>query len=289
MSRVSETFGDQWWVLDNALPLSRSLGEKKGRELLLLRELKTRYSGFPEGAVTGSESPDFMVETSNGRVVGIELVEVHRYAARRKGSPQRERQEAEEKVLRLAEDIYYARDCPLPVYAHLTWPPDSEGVRVGPLPIPSDEIAAEVARLVLEGAPVWVGGDKFELGPTQLEGTLVEGVLQSISARRTGFIDNRGRDSHWGKSFSYGPAEAGIADLTHAVSTKNRVYARCIERCDEVWLVATLTGGPASFEDADEAVFAHPFPSAFDRLILLCPGSRRTTYVANLVTLSTAL
>lgn len=41
-------------MLDNALRLHRELGEKKGREVLLLRDLQAAYPGFPAGPVFAS-------------------------------------------------------------------------------------------------------------------------------------------------------------------------------------------------------------------------------------------
>lgn len=70
--------GDNWWVLDNALTLYRGLGEKKGREVLLLRDLKVSYPSFPEGAVLAREIPDFVVEPPEGPTVGLEFVEAYR-------------------------------------------------------------------------------------------------------------------------------------------------------------------------------------------------------------------
>ncbi len=262
-------------MLDNALRLHKELGEKKGREVLLLRDLKVTYPGFPEGPVFATETPDFLAEGAGGRTVGLEFVEVHRGGARRRGSRYRERQQAEETVLRLAEGIYYAGDPPGPVRAHLSWPPDPEDARVGPLPRPTGEMAGEVARLVREGAPAWSDGGRLQLGLDELQGTLLEGVLYGISARRTGFVGDDGWDSRWGRTLSYAPVEAGVADLVRALAGKDRVYADCREKCGEAWLVAALTGGPSSFEDADDAVRDHLYRSAFDRVVLLCPDSRR--------------
>jgi hypothetical protein len=264
---------DQWWVLDNALRIHKELGVKKGREVLLLREFKHAYPAFPEGPVFATETPDFLVEATGGRTVGLELVEVHRGGARRGGSHHRERQEAEEALLRLAEEIYYAADPPGPVYVHLSWPPDPEAERLGPLPRPTEELAGEVAWLVREGAPTWTGGRRFELGPEELEGTVLEGVLYGISARRTGFVGDNGRDSRWGRALSYAPVEAGVADLAREIAKKERIYVACKESgCAEVWLVAVLAGGPSSFDNADDAVLHHSFCSNFDRVVLLCPS-----------------
>ncbi len=107
--------GADWWVLDNARRLHHEpLGEKKGREVLRLRDLKISCPSFPEGPVFACKTPDFLVETRGGRIVGLELVEVPRGGTRRSGSRHREREEAEETVLRLAEEIYYADDPPGP-------------------------------------------------------------------------------------------------------------------------------------------------------------------------------
>ena len=106
--------GPDWWVLSNALRLYGQLGRKKGQEVLRLRDLKVSYPAFPEGSVFAWETPDFLVETSNGRRVGIEIVDVLRGGARKKGSRHREREEAEETVVALAEQIYYTGEPPGP-------------------------------------------------------------------------------------------------------------------------------------------------------------------------------
>lgn len=267
--------GGSWWVLDNALGLGRRLGEKKGREARLLRELKVSYPGFPEGAVLAGETPDFVVESTGDRRVGLELIEAYRGGRRRKGSPDREREGAEEEVLRLAETLYYAVGRALPVYVHLTWPP--VGDRRGPLARSVRELAGAVARIVREGERTWAVGraGRLDLGPTELEGTPLAGVLDGLSARPSGFVGAYdGRGSPWGRSLSYGREAAGIGDLAAAVAAKDRVYEACRRGCDEAWLVAALTGGPSSFDDVDDAALGHRYPSLFDRVVVLCPGAR---------------
>ena len=118
-------------------------------------------------------------------------------------------------------------------------------------------------------------GGRLELGPEELKSTPLGGVLHGITARQTGFVGDDGRDSRWGRSLSYAPATAKVTDLAREIESKDRVYASCREKCNEAWLVVTLTGGPSSFEDVDDAVLRHPFRSAFDRVVLLCPNSRR--------------
>lgn len=275
VSKQPFDLGDQWWVLDTALQIYRQLGQKKGREVLLLRDLKVSYPEFPRGPVSATETPDFLVGMAGDRTVGLELVEVHRGATSRKGSPYRERQQAEETVLRLAEEFYYSADPPGPVRALLSWPPNPKTERVGPLPRPTGDLAREVARLVRDGVSEWADGGRLEIGPDELKGTSLSGVLHGISARQTGFVGDDGRDSRWGRSLSYAPATVGFADLAREIEGKDGVYAACREKCKEAWLVAALTGGPSSFEDIDDAVLRNPFKSAFDRVVLLCPTNQR--------------
>ena len=264
------SLGKDWWVLENALDLYRELGEKKGREVLLLMDLKVSYPGFPEGAVLRSETPDFLVKSAGGRKVGLELVEVYRGGGRRKGSLEREREGLEEAVLGLAERIYYAEPGASPVHAYLTW--YSLGDRRGPLPRSVRELAEAVARIVREGATVWANGGRLELGPEELEGTPLGGVLHGLSARTTGFVGENGRDSAWGRSLSYAREAAGVGDLEPAIAAKDRVYEDCRKRCDQAWLVVALTGGPSSFDDALDEVLVHGFASRFDRAVMLCQG-----------------
>jgi len=266
--------GRDWWVLGNALRLHGELGRKKGREMLRLRDLKVSYPAFPEGSVFAWETPDFLVETPDGRRVGVELVDVLRGGARKKGSRHREREEAEETVVALAERIYYAGEPPGPVRGVLYWGSDPAARRPGPLPRPTEELAGEVARLIREGAPVWARGDLYQLGAREMADTPLEGVLSGLSARQTGYVGEDGRDSPWGRVLYYDPETATIEDVAREVGRKDRVHAAYKGVCSEVWLVAVLGGGPSSFEDADDAVHRHPFRSAFDQLVLLSPHSR---------------
>ena len=262
--------GKDWWVWENAHRHYRELGGKKGREILLLMDLKVSYPGFPEGAVVRTETPDFVVESPGGRRVGLELTEAYRGTKRRKGSLDREREGNEEAVLGLAEELYYEDPGAPPVHAYLTWP--SLGNRRGPLPRPVRELADAVAGIVRARAEVWEGGGRLELGPEELRDTPLEDVLYWLSARTTGFVGEDGRDAAWGRSLSYAREAASIGDLAPAIASKDRFYESCRKRCGEAWLIVALTGGPSSFDDVGEGVLDYRFPSLFDRVVLLCPG-----------------
>lgn len=264
--------GEQWWVLNRFLPLLNQLEEKKAREVELLRALKEWYPDFPPGEAFASESPDFLVEEAGGQRVGLEFVEVLRRGAKRKASPYREREAAQERVLRRAEEIYYAKDPHGPVCVSLGWPPEAEVARSGPLPRPTEELAGEVARLVREGAPRWTGGGDLELGPPELRGTLLDGILKKLRARKTSYTSPEGRDSPWLSDIAYLPQTATADDLKRAVSSKERNCGAYLKRCEEVWLVVALTGGPSSFEDIGQTAFTHHLQSSFDRVVALCPG-----------------
>jgi hypothetical protein len=49
---------------------------KKRQEEIYLRRFRGNFLEFPEGTILPHEHPDFLVETSRGRV-GIELTEYH--------------------------------------------------------------------------------------------------------------------------------------------------------------------------------------------------------------------
>lgn len=270
--RQHSPLGEQWWVLNRFLPLFNQLEEKKAREVELLRALREWYPDFPPGEAFASESPDFLVEDPGGQRVGLEFVEVLRQGARKNASPYREREAAEQRVLRRAEEIYYAKDPQGPVCVSLGWPPEPEVARSGPLPHPTEKLAGEVARLVREGAPRWAGGMDLELGPSELRGTLLDGVLKRLRARKTNYTSPEGRDSPWLSDIAYLPQTANAPDLEREISSKERNYSAYRKRCEEVWLIIALTGGPSSFEDIDQTVLAHHFQSSFDRVVAVCPG-----------------
>lgn len=274
--------GEEWWVLDNALRLYRELGDKKGRGVLLLRELRTWYRDFPEGSVFARETPDFVVENTNGRRVGLEVTECLRGAGgRRKGSRHRERWATEEKVKCLAENLYYGglKDNPVsakPVRVDLQWSPQSNEPER--LPESVKEMAAIIARLVRETEPEWRDGRLLEIRPERFKVASLEGVLTKLTVRREAFKTMDGRAFVWTASRSYPTASAGPAEVAASIKTKDEVYDRCMQTCDEAWLIVALGGGD-SFQDVDEEVLDHLFRSRFDRLLLLCldggPGMRR--------------
>jgi len=51
--------------------------QKKTDERIILDYFRQCYDGFPDGRIIGSESPDFIVETSRKNSVGIELTKLH--------------------------------------------------------------------------------------------------------------------------------------------------------------------------------------------------------------------
>lgn len=248
-----------------------------------MREIKNRYLAFPEGPVFAGETPDFLVRSEGTReMVGIEITELLRRTRRRGGSPHRERWWAEEKVKSRAEELYYGgpEGNPrgvLPGHAHLGWLPAPE--RPEKLPGGVEATAAAIARLVGEAEPEWRDGGQLRLGPKRLSGTPLDGVLHSLEVRReTHLVGEDGRASGWTASRSHPIKSAAAVDILEAIRGKDGVYGRCKEVCGEAWLAIALVGGGDSYQTVGEEVLARPFPSAFDRLLLLCteggPGSR---------------
>jgi len=65
------------------------MNNRKKWELAILEYFKRIYCDFPKGNILPSEEPDFLVN-SNGRTIGIELVDFLRDASK-SGSRQKER------------------------------------------------------------------------------------------------------------------------------------------------------------------------------------------------------
>jgi len=77
---------------------------KKWQEETYLRRFRENFLGFPEGTILPNEHPDFLVETSRGRV-GIELTEYHvQESGKRRGSRMRAQEATEDEVLRRAAE-----------------------------------------------------------------------------------------------------------------------------------------------------------------------------------------
>ena len=271
--RGAELLERDWWVFDNALALGHRLGRGKGREVLLLRHIKGRYRRFPEGTVFANEAPDFVIRAECGRRVGIEITELLRGGRRGGGSPHRARWEAEEKVKRRAAALHHLgldgdpRAAP-PVRVHLGWPPAPECPEK--LPGGVEGTAAAIARLVREAEPEWRGGEQVRMGPKRLAGTPLEGVLLSLEVRLDPHPVAGDRTAAWTASRSNSLWSAGESYVLRAIASKDGTYERCREACDEAWLVVALVGGADSYQTFDEGVLSRPFPSPFDRLLLLC-------------------
>ena len=120
---------------------------KKRQEETYLLRFRENFACFPEGTILPNEHPDFLVETSRGRV-GIELTEYHvRESSEGRGSPTRAREGTEDKVLRTASEQYQSKGLP-PVAVHVLWHPH-QALRSRRIP----ELAADLANLVLEHLP----------------------------------------------------------------------------------------------------------------------------------------
>jgi hypothetical protein len=231
---------------------------KKRQEEAYLRRFRENFAGFPEDTILPNEHPDFLVETSRGRV-GIELTEYHgRERSQGRGSPTRAREAMEDEVLRRAADQYLSKGLP-PLLVHVTWHPHEVfGHRR------TAELAADLADLVRENLPE--PNRSVTIRGHQPAGrSLPQGVASLTVIRRERIT----KGSWTSVRAAFVPTIAPL-DLQEILRNKEAKVSSYRRHCREVWLLIVARGlEPSTFGDLGPEIEGHQFKSSFDRVFLL--------------------
>ena len=232
---------------------------KKRQEETYLRRFRENFVGFPEGTILPNEHPDFLVETSWGRV-GIELTEYHvRESGMGRGSQMRAQEATEDEVLRRAAEQYRSKGLPL-VAVQVTWHPhEAFGRRK------AAELAADLADLVREYLPepnqsVTIRRRRHPAGRSLPEEVASLYILRWQSISKSSWTPMRA-------AFVPTIVPPDLQEILRKKEVKMSSYRR---HCREVWLLVVARGlEPSTFGDVKPEVEGHQIESGFDRVFLL--------------------
>lgn len=232
------------------MPLS-----KKEVEIVYLERFKALMPTFPTGAITPSESPDFLV-TRTTDTLGIELTELHREAL--PGSVPL--QGIEMMRRRIAERAHA-------LYEEIGGPPVRCTIFMREYPIRQSEvepIATAIANLVVRNLPSQNSSCEERYEWTNR--AHFPELLNFISVHRHDVITQ----NFFSAPGSVWQVPLAASDIERALAAKESKCKAYRTRCDEVWLLVNADIDLMStWIDFDPAAVSGAFKTSFDRVFLL--------------------
>jgi hypothetical protein len=224
---------------------------KKDEERRFVEILAKELDAFPPVKLTDSESPDFLVVTSEG-VIGIEVTKIHHANEPR-------RQESESRSLVHAACRLYARESTVPLEVKVHFGGSTQFNKRN-----RDKFARILAKLVFANIPQpdsWIDLENNWENPSCFPYEIAGLSIIRLSAFRRNF---------WSVPCAgffqedFAPKiEAIITTKEHAISTYG---TDCIRR----WLLIVAEGNSAStFFDPSTKTLQHSYRSSFDRIFFL--------------------
>ncbi len=228
---------------------------KKEIELWRLSRFRAYISDFPSGSVEATEEPDFLVR-DQGRVVGIELTDLHR-ATKPEQVPEQATEAMRKRVISRAQEIYIARQLPAATACFLL----NDRIHLQKAEV--EPLATEMADLVANNLPE--PNSSSEVPRCWEDKRSLPSLLHSLSVHRLDVFTN---------TFFSAPGAAWIArldrdDIERALSRKEQKYRKYRTKCDEVWLVInTDIESTATWFEFNLQVLEEPFTTHFERVFL---------------------
>lgn len=230
---------------------------KKARERYFLDEMRPIYPDFPEGNVTDSECPDFLIRQEY-KTIGIEVTDFIRGQGAG-GSPQREDEKLWDMVASKAR-AEYEQTSDVPVDIRFLG-----GLR-RTLTFPIvQKLASETAQLVLQHIPRGLF-ESIELTNEEMEGTALSEFISRVRILR---VRNKGQ-ALWA-SIRAGWTGAIPNEIQSLVSMKDVKVQDYLKNCDEVWLVIVAEADAlyiSSHITSHENLARHTFTCQFNRALL---------------------
>ena len=230
---------------------------KKDKERLFVEILAKELDAFPPGKLVDSESPDFLVATSDG-VIGIEVTRIHHANEPRQ-------QESEYRSLVSAACRLYESESTIPLEVKIHFGGSTQFKKRN-----RDKFARILANLVLTNIPrpdSWISLENNWENPTFFPYEIAGLSIIRLSALRRNFwsVPSAGFFQE-----DFAPKiEATIAIKENAISNYGTVH---IAR----WLLIVAEGNNAStFFDPSTKTLQHSYRSSFDRIFFLEAFRRR--------------
>ena len=228
---------------------------KKHVELHSLERFKALLPDFPEGAITPTEEPDFLVDMPRGRL-GIELTELHRDVP--PGAiPQQASEAMRHRVVERAQDMYSADGHPpirCTVFMHNKHIEKNEVA----------SLASAIVKIAVKNVPPPNSSVREEYDWTNR--AYFPGILDSVTVHR---LDGM-TQSHFNCPGSTWVAPLAPGDLERAIASKEGKYDAYRKRCEEAWLLINADiGSMSTWFQFDSAALTGPFRTSFQRVFVM--------------------
>jgi hypothetical protein len=230
---------------------------KKVVERYHLDRFRQAYPDFPQGSIEESESPDFLVRTSE-QTVGIEIVEYVRGQGVPGGSPQFKHETLGSRIgQRAATEFAAQSSLPVQVWFWLNHAAHLDKASAAAL-------ATGLADAVARSIPTATSGMTI-LEADDLQGTVLEGVMRRVRILRWPGADS----SCW--MYSGLVDYTGIApeELQECIDRKDAKVDDYRSRCDRLWLLIVAAGRFSLAKTGSPIleVHEHTFRSRFVKVI----------------------
>jgi hypothetical protein len=201
--------------------------EKKQLEILLVNYFRECFTDFPQGRISPSESPDFIIKLKSRNNLGIELTRLNPVNAKAPDQSGTEQIELREKIISTAKDLF-ENSSPLKLFVKFVF---SENSPVSPEKELVTAVKA-VNRIRQAVKNIKPGSLFFETVSDAIPGNELEKIL-IVSHPSLKF-------SAWERSNNLGISENITADILTSIQKKEeklRLYQR--QRLNYYWLIIT--------------------------------------------------
>jgi hypothetical protein len=235
---------------------------KKKREAWLLERFRELYPEFPAGVVVPHEKPDFLIETEQGTVVGIEVREWfydENLEEGASGSPSRREESLNARIVQRSQKLYGAWNLPeveASVFFHPQYPLQEKRL---------ETLAAEIAGIVAKHVPSSTSQYEVVRHPEPGWKELPLEVV-SLSVHRA----PAGREVVWTAEGGGALPTVDARHIEEAIRAKEPLLTKYRESADLVWLLIAAAGfNTSGFCEVDSQLGQHRFKSAFDQVFFL--------------------
>jgi hypothetical protein len=223
---------------------------KKDEELGYLNSLRHLCEDFPQGRITSSETPDFIVQT-NGHRVGIEITKIFINDGSRKASIQSV-EAARDRITTLARDFAGEMGMPpVSVTLFYNWT----------LPLhrsKEKDIARAVARSVSDNLPLEGKNADLECSYNSIQPREVDQILINRA---------HPADTHKWTWMEYSRIHRdAISYIQTKIDSKRTTLPMCLRSCEECWVLVVANSFRASGNiKPDLGSLSHTYDSPFAR------------------------
>ncbi len=228
---------------------------KKDVERHYFDRFRQLYQPFPEGLVTSTEEPDFLI-AGRHQTIGVELTELHREV--QSGQVPLQAMEAmRHRVVARAQELYVQSGGPPVRCTIFMQEAHIEKSQVEPLANAIASIAKRnlpLPNTSLSESYDWTNRDYFP------------DIIDTVSVHRLDAIT----ETHFNCPGATWVPKLSSGDIIRTLEAKTPKYAAYRTRCDQAWLLINADiGAMSTWFDFETDALAGPFVTTFDRVFLM--------------------